>query len=107
VKDGMANIAGTKSGVYMSMIGVNDAHNANVFPFFANTVEHEFTHQLKGDTQRANVGPFSYVFNEFDVNFRDQMMGWGIEQSALVSGARKKPFTVPQNQQNIKPMTKQ
>ena len=104
---GNAGESGLNGGVYMSMVGTDDAHNANVFPFFTNTVEHEFTHQLKGDTQNPNSNPFSYILNEFNVDFRDQMMGWGVRQDSLVSGAQNKPFTVPQKQENIKPRTDQ
>jgi hypothetical protein len=93
------------NGTYLSIIGVNDAHNSNVFPFFTNTVEHEITHQLKGDTQNPNTNPFAYTFNEFNVDFRAQMLGFGVKQDALVSGAQNKPFTVPQKQE--KPKTDQ
>jgi RHS repeat-associated protein len=94
-----------QGNMYMSMIGVDDAHSANFFPFFTNDVEHEFTHQLKGDTQHPNTNPFSYEANEFNVDFRVQMMGWGVRQDTLVSGAENKPFTVQPQQENIRPTT--
>lgn len=104
---GNAGESSLNNDVYMSMVGTDDAHNANVFPFFTNTVEHEFTHQLKGDTQNPNIDPFTYYLNEFNVDFRVQMMGWGVRQDALVSGARNRPFTVQPKQENIKPRTDQ
>jgi len=95
----------------MSMIGVNDAHDYNVFPFFTNTAEHEIAHQLKGDPQNPELDPVEHpvnnILNEFNVNFRDMMMGWGAKQDALVSGAQKKPYTVQPKQENIKPRTDQ
>jgi RHS repeat-associated protein len=92
-------------GLYMTFIGVDDAHSATFFPFFANTVEHEFTHHLKGDTQNPNTNPFSYEANEFNVDFRVLMMGWGVRQNSLVSGAENKSFSVQPQQRSIRPRT--
>jgi RHS repeat-associated protein len=94
-----------KGGFYLSMVGVDDAHSHNAFPLFTNDVEHEFTHQLKGDTQNPNTNPFSYEANEFNVDFRVTMMGWGVQQSSLVAGAKDKPFTVQPEQKNLQPRT--
>ena len=93
------------NGTYVSAIGLNDAHSGNYFPAFTNTVEHEFTHQLKGDTQNPNSNPAAYMLNEFNVDFRVQMMGWGVQQNALVNGAQDKPFTVQPKQESIQPRT--
>jgi hypothetical protein len=95
----------SSNGGYLSFIGVDAAHSSNVFPLFVNTMEHEFIHQFNGDTQGPNMDPFSYVINEFAVDGRAQMMGWGVPQGSLVSGAGNKPFTVQPTQDKIQPRT--
>lgn len=103
---GKAGESGLSSnGTYVSAIGLNDAHGGNYFPLFTNTIEHEFTHQLKGDTQNPNTNPAAYIMNEFNVDFRVQMMGWGVQQNTLVNGAQNKPFTVQTQQKAIQPRT--
>ncbi len=100
-----------QNGTHMSMVGVDDAHNVNLFPFFTNTVEHEITHQLKGDPENPELNPgqhpVNYMLNEVNVNFRSMMMGWGVKQDTLVSGAQTKPYTVQPKQDNIRPRTDQ
>jgi len=95
--------APANNGLYLSMVGVGDAHNANAFPLFTNTVEHEMMHQLKGDTEHPNTNPAAYIANEFNVDFRDQMMGLGVRQDSAASGAQNKPFTVQPGEKNVKP----
>ena len=51
--------------------------------------------------------PLNYMLNEVNVNLRNQMMGWGVRQDALVSGAQNKPYTVQPRQENINPRTDQ
>lgn len=93
------------NGQYLSLISADDEHTHNAFPFFTNTVEHEFIHQLNGDTQGPNMNLFSYTINEFAVDARAVGMGWGVRQGSLVSGAENRPFTVQPTQDKIQPRT--
>jgi len=92
-----------KTDVAISSININEAHNANVFPFFTNTTEHELMHQFVGDVYK-DWGPVSYEANEFRTDSRvmDQE-AMGMNQQAVREGLGQRRYAAPLNPEANKP----
>ena len=91
-----------KKDVAISFININEAHSANVAPFFTNTTEHELMHQFVGDVYKERNG-VSYYPNEFVIDGRVAGQAAGISQQSAREGLEPRRYAAPINPEANKP----